>query len=54
MRELIDILNKKKELLVASTFDFKKFKVDNVDSKYDFKYILGQNHAKRALEIAAS
>ena len=26
----------------------------NLESKYDFKYIVGQEHAKRALEIAAS
>jgi predicted ATPase with chaperone activity len=37
--------------------DFKKLKQKeeiNLKSKYDFKYILGQEHAKRALLISAS
>ncbi|MDR2639991.1 MAG: hypothetical protein LBC61_01290 [Candidatus Peribacteria bacterium] len=51
---MIDILNKEKELIPAKTFDFKDFKKKETESKYDFKYILGQNHAKRALEITAS
>lgn len=54
LKELIDILNKEKELIPAKTFDFKDFKKKETESKYDFKYILGQNHAKRALEITAS
>lgn len=53
--ELIDILNEKKPLVPAEIFDFKNIKQESfVETKYDFKYVLGQNYAKRALEIAAS
>ncbi|MDR3150596.1 MAG: hypothetical protein LBU14_03105 [Candidatus Peribacteria bacterium] len=55
MCELIDILNEKKPLVPAEIFDFKNIKQESfVETKYDFKYVLGQNYAKRALEIAAS
>ncbi|MDD3144897.1 MAG: YifB family Mg chelatase-like AAA ATPase [Candidatus Gracilibacteria bacterium] len=55
LQELIDILNKDKPLELVPKLDFKNLNKDDfIDSKYDLKYILGQNHAKRALEIAAS
>lgn len=55
LQELIDILNKDKPLELVPKLDFKNLNKDDfIDSKYDFKYILWQNHAKRALEIAAS
>ena len=56
LAQAIDILNWDKSLNISEKLDFKKFwKQDfTIDSKYDFKYILWQEHAKRALEIAAS
>ncbi len=57
LKELIDILNEEKELIAEKTLDFKELKQKkdiNFKSKYDFKYILGQEHAKRALLISAS
>lgn len=53
--ELIEILNWDKELKVEKILEFNKFKKENdFDSKYDFKYVLWQMNAKRALEISAS
>ena len=58
LEEAIQILNKEKELKIAEKLDFKKIweenTNENIDNKYDFKYVLWQEHAKRALEIAAS
>ena len=56
LEEVIDILNKDSKLQIAEKLDFKKFWESDIvlDNKFDFKYILGQEHAKRALEIAAS
>ena len=56
LKEVIDFLNKDKELVVLPQLDFKKLWKEelNVNSNYDFKYVLWQEHAKRALEIAAS
>ena len=57
LEELIDILTWEKELKIQEKLDFKKFGDflwDKLDNKYDFKYVLGQEQAKRALEIAAS
>lgn len=56
LKEVIDFLNKDKELLVLPQYDFKKiWKQDYIpNNKYDFKYVLWQEHAKRALEISAS
>lgn len=57
LEELIKILNKENELIIQEVLDFKKFGdflLDDLNSKYDFKYILGQEQSKRALEIAAS
>jgi len=56
--DAINMLNKEKPLNILPKLDFKKYKNTkhdfNIDAKYDFKYVLGQEHAKRALEIAAS
>ena len=56
LKDLINILNLNKKLEIQEKLDFNKFKTswDNFLEKNDFKYILGQEHAKRALEIAAS
>ncbi len=56
LEEVIDILNKDKELKIAEKLDFKNFwKKDLIiENKFDFKYVLGQEQAKRALEIAAA
>jgi len=55
--EAIKVLNEEKELPIAESLDFKKIWKEYEwleEHKYDFKYVLGQEHAKRALEIAAS
>jgi len=56
LRELIDILNWTKPLIIKEKLDFNKLKtsLDNFLEKNDFKYVLWQEQAKRALEIAAS
>jgi len=57
LEELIDVLNWEKELIIEPELDFKKFGDflwDTLDNKYDFKYVLWQEQAKRALEIAAA
>jgi len=56
LEEVIDILNKDKELKISEKLDFKKFWEESLitENKFDFKYVLWQEHAKRALEIAAS
>lgn len=54
--EAIYMLSWQKSLQIAETTDFKKLNKSEFseNNKYDFKYILWQEHAKRALEIAAS
>ncbi len=56
LEEVINILNKNKEMIVSEKLDFKKLggSVLNIENKFDFKYVLWQEHAKRALEIAAA
>lgn len=58
LSDAILMLNKEKTLNIAEKLDFKNYeKLKSnfiIDNKYDFKYILWQEHAKRALEIAAS
>lgn len=56
LEEVIDILNKDRELKISEKLDFKKFGISDLklEIKFDFKYVLWQEHAKRALEIAAS
>lgn len=52
----IAMLNSEKPLKIAEIIDFKSLNKNEKDfeDKFDFKYILWQNHAKKALEIAAS
>lgn len=56
LQEVIDILNWDKELIISEKLNFKKLWENDfsLENKFDFKYILWQEHAKRALEIAAS
>lgn len=54
LSDLIMILNKNKPLIVADKLDFNLYKNNWYNINNDFKYILWQDHAKRALEIAAS
>jgi len=56
LSEAIEYLNDRKELEIVPELDFKKLWNNEIslDNKNDFKYILWQEHAKRALEIAAS
>ncbi|PZM85767.1 magnesium chelatase [Candidatus Gracilibacteria bacterium] len=52
--EVIQMLLGRKELNISKTLDLNSLISENIENKFDFKYIIGQNHAKRALEIAAS
>ena len=54
LAEAIEMLSWKKELNIVKPFDLGQYLKNDAEEKYDFKYILWQNHAKRALEIAAS
>jgi magnesium chelatase family protein len=58
LEELVLILNWEKDLIIQEKLDFKKFTTEFLwkilESKYDFKYVLGQSQAKRALEIASA
>lgn len=56
LEDLIQVLNKQKPLEVSEQMDFSKYKKDLIDinNKFDFKYIVWQKQAKRALEIAAA
>lgn len=54
--EVMEFLNWTKKLDIIPELDFKELWNNNwnFDNKFDFKYVLGQEYAKRALEIAAS
>jgi magnesium chelatase family protein len=54
--EVSEMLNGKIELNIRETLDFSSLwrKELDLNSNFDFKYVLWQEHAKRALEIAAS
>ena len=56
LSEIIQFLNKDKALNIAPLLDFKKLSdsEDIIENTADFKYVLWQEHAKRALEIAAA
>ena len=56
LTEVIKILNKEKPLASAPLLDFSEIACsdDKENQKFDFKYVLWQEHAKRALEIAAA
>lgn len=49
LQEVIDFLNEKIQI---DKPEFDNNEIKDIDSKYDFKYIIWQNQAKRALEIA--
>lgn len=52
--ELIDMLNQKTPLKILEALDFNTLEQKSIaENKYDFKYVLWQEHVKRALEIAA-
>ena len=56
LSEIIAFLNKDKALVIAPLLDFKKLSDEEkiIDESVDFKYVLWQEHAKRALEISAA
>ncbi|MCP4523849.1 MAG: YifB family Mg chelatase-like AAA ATPase [Candidatus Gracilibacteria bacterium] len=55
LTEVIQVLNKEKPLAPEPLMDFKgEPEMDESQKMFDFKYVLGQEHAKRALEIAAA
>lgn len=56
LKDLIDMLNKDKEFDIQEKINFQEELIDKDDIayKYDFKYVLWQEQAKRALEIAAA
>jgi predicted ATPase with chaperone activity len=49
---LVEILNLKKDYIVAEKIDLKSLKKEKVE-KYDFSYVIGQEFAKRALIVSA-
>lgn len=54
LMELIDILNKDIEYTPEPILDLSSLREDKIANAYDFSHIIGQAHAKRALEIAAA
>jgi len=54
LEELIDILNKDKEYTPEPVLDLASLRDEVFHQQYDFSHIIGQAHAKRALEIAAA
>ncbi len=54
LEELIEILNKEKEYTPESPLDIQSLREHGPGKKYDFAHIIGQQQAKRALEIAAA
>ncbi len=56
LSEAVDYLNWNKDLEILPVLDFRNhWDLDEIsEHRYDFKYVLWQEHAKRALEIAAS
>lgn len=54
LSDLVSFLNWEKELKNPKKLDIKEFSKNHANEKYDFKYIIWQIQAKRALEIAAA
>lgn len=51
--EIIDFLNNRKEIVIPEKISLENIKKEN-DSNFDFKFVLWQHQARRALEIAAA
>lgn len=54
LKELISILNGESTKAPESQLQISDYTQKKKQEKYDFKYIIGQEHGKRALEIAAA
>lgn len=54
LSDIVAFLNGEKTLENPKKLDIKEFSKNHTNEKYDFKYIVGQIQAKRALEIAAA
>jgi len=54
LKELIDILNKDTVYTVEPVLDISTLREEKVGKNYDFSHVIGQEQAKRALEIAAA
>lgn len=54
LRDVIDHLNERCLIPIEPNPDYAELIETKEESRYDFKYIVWQEHAKRALEIAAS
>jgi magnesium chelatase family protein len=54
LTQLIDILNEDEIYAPEEVLDLSSLREDKIESGYDFAHIIGQAHAKRALEIAAA
>lgn len=54
LTQLIDILNKDEEYVPEEILHLSSLRAENIETWYDFAHIIGQAHAKRALEIAAA
>jgi len=54
LTELIDILNKDVGYTAEPVLDLSSLRREEIVNNYDFAHIIGQAHAKRALEIAAA
>ncbi|MCT4617388.1 MAG: YifB family Mg chelatase-like AAA ATPase [Candidatus Gracilibacteria bacterium] len=53
LKDLTMMLNGDKDLDIEPPIDFKSLQIDEINN-FDFQYIVGQENAKRALEIAAA
>lgn len=54
LTQLIDILNEDETYSPEPILDLSSLRQEHIGSGYDFAHIIGQAHAKRALEIAAA
>lgn len=54
LTQLIDILNEDEAYTPEPILDLSSLRQEQIGSWYDFAHIIGQAHAKRALEIAAA
>jgi len=52
--ELIAILNKEQEYTAQEVLDISELREEKFGNEYDFSHIIGQEQAKRTLEIAAA